>query len=169
MNDNLVLIGMPGVGKSTLGVLLAKQLGLDFVDTDLILQRQLGLRLQQMINLQGLYSFQLAEEQMLLDLNCENTVIATGGSVVYSKAGMEHIKTLGQVIYLQLALPLLEQRISDMKQRGVVIGPGQSFADLYTERTPLYERYADLVIDIDGLGTEDVLMKVEENLTQGEI
>lgn len=166
MNDNLILIGMPGVGKSTLGVLLAKQFGLDFMDTDLLLQRRLGLRLQQMINLQGLHSFRYAEEQMLLDLDCEQTLIATGGSVIYSAPGMQHLKQLGQIIYLQISLPQLQRRISDMGQRGVVIAPGQTFADLYAERTPLYSRYADIHVSIDNLGVEDVLQKIEHVLTQ---
>lgn len=161
MRQNLILIGMPGAGKSTVGVLLAKQLGLDFVDTDLLLQRRLGLRLQQMINLQGLHSFRKAEEEMLLDLDCDQTLIATGGSVIYSQRGMQHLKRLGQVAYLKISLPRLEQRLSDMGQRGVVIAPGQSFADLYAERTPLYEKYADICVDIDALGVEDVLQKIE--------
>lgn len=164
MNDNLILVGMPGAGKSTVGVLLAKEFGLDFIDTDLILQRRLGLRLQQMINLQGLHSFRAAEEEMLLELAPAQTLIATGGSVIYSEAGMRHLKRLGQVIYLQISLPQLSRRISNMGQRGVVIAPGQTFSDLYAERTPLYEKYADLTVRIDDLGVEAVLEKIEKLL-----
>ena len=167
MNDNLILIGMPGAGKSTIGVLLAKLFALDFIDTDLLLQRRVGLRLQQMINLQGLHSFRRAEEEMLLDLDCRQTLISTGGSVIYSERGMQHLKQLGQVIYLHISLPQLQQRMSDMGQRGVVIAPGQTFADLYAERTPLYRKYADLCINTDDLGVEAVLEKIENQLEIG--
>jgi shikimate kinase len=161
MTDNVILIGMPGAGKSTVGVLLAKQLGFDFVDTDLLLQRQERLRLQQLITLKGLDSFRKAEEQMLLSLNCESTVIATGGSVIYSEPGMAHLKNLGQRIYLNISLPQLTDRIADMGDRGILMPVGQSFADLYDERTPLYRGYADVDIQIDGLGVEEVLQKIE--------
>ena len=161
MTDNVILIGMPGAGKSTVGVLLAKQLGFDFVDTDLLLQRQERLRLQQLITLKGLNSFRKAEEQMLLSLNCESTVIATGGSVIYSESGMAHLKNLGQRIYLNISLSQLTDRIADMGERGILMPVGQSFADLYDERSPLYRCYADVDIQIDGLGVEEVLQKIE--------
>ncbi len=164
MKNNLILIGMPGAGKSTIGVLLAKQLGLDFIDTDLLLQRHTGLRLQQIITLQGLHRFRAAEEQMLVSLDCHQTVVATGGSVVYSEPGMRHLKELGQLIYLQISLPLLTRRIADMGQRGMVIEAGQSFADLYTERTPLYRQYADRVVDIDDSGIEEALKKIQRSV-----
>ncbi len=167
MSDNLILIGMPGAGKSTVGVLLAKHRALDFIDTDLLLQRKLGLRLQQMINLRGLHSFRSAEEQVLMELNCTETVIATGGSAIYSQSGMQRLKELGQIIYLKISLPLLTQRISDMGQRGIVFEPGQNFASLYADRTPLYHQYADLEIDIDGLGVEDVLHLIDKYLQKG--
>ena len=167
MSDNLVLIGMPGAGKSTVGVLLAKHLALDFVDTDLLLQRKLGLRLQQMINLRGLHSFRSAEEQVLMALNCTETVIATGGSAIYSENGMQRLKELGQVIYLKISLPLLTRRISDMGQRGIVFEPGQNFESLYADRTPLYHKYADLEIDIDELGVEDVLHLIDKYVQKG--
>lgn len=162
MTDNVILIGMPGAGKSTIGVLLAKQLGLDFVDTDLLLQRQERLRLQQLITLKGLHSFRKAEEQMLLSLNCASTVIATGGSVIYSEPGMAHLKNLGRRIYLDISLPQLTQRIADMGERGILMAVGQSFADLYAERAPLYRCYADTKIQIDDLGVEEVLQKIEK-------
>ena len=164
MADNLILIGMPGVGKSTVGVLLAKQLLLDFIDTDLLIQRREGLRLQQLITLKGLHNFRRAEEEMLLNLEAEHSVISTGGSVIYSTAGMARLKQLGPLIYLHLSLPQLEQRIADMGDRGVVIEPGQSFADLYADRTPRYRRYADFEIDTDDLGIEEVLKKIEKAL-----
>ncbi len=166
MNHNLILIGMPGAGKSTLGVLLAKQLGLDFLDTDLLLQRRTGLRLQHIINLQGLHRFRTAEEQMLLELDCQQTLIATGGSVIYSDSGMNHLKTLGSLVYLQISLPFLAKRIADMGQRGMVIGAGQSFADLYAERTPLYHKYADIIVDIDHCSIEQSIKKLEKSVTE---
>jgi shikimate kinase len=150
VNENLILIGMPAVGKSTLGVLLAKRLALDFIDTDLLLQRRMGLRLHQMINLKGLHSFRAAEEQTLLALDCRSTVIATGGSVIYSSPGMAHLAQLGRLVYLEISLEQLIRRMDDCGQRGVVMAPGQSFADLYAERTPLYSRYADFQVHCDG-------------------
>ena len=166
MTKNLILIGMPGAGKSTIGVLLAKQLGLDFIDTDLLLQRQESLRLQQLITLRGVDSFRKAEEKMLLELNCVNTVVATGGSVVYSKPGMAHLQELGCLIYLHISLPQLTQRIADMGERGILIAAGQSFADLYAERSPLYSQYADIDIEISDLAVEEVLQKVEKCVQQ---
>jgi len=164
MRNNLILIGMPGAGKSTVGVLLAKQLGLDFVDTDLILQRQTGLRLQQLINLQGLHRFRAAEEAMLLSLDYTHTLIATGGSVIYSAPGMARLKELGPLVYLNISLPLLTRRIADMGDRGILMSAQQSFADLFAERTPIYKRYADFDINIDDLGPEAVLQKIENCL-----
>jgi shikimate kinase len=164
MKNNLILIGMPGAGKSTVGVLLAKQLGLDFIDTDLILQRQTGLRLQQLINLQGIHRFRAAEEAMLLSLDYTNTLIATGGSVIYSPLGMAHLKHLGTLIYLNISLSLLSQRLADIGDRGILKPAGQSFADLYAERTPIYARYADLKVNIDELTPAEVLVKVETQL-----
>ncbi len=164
MTENIILIGMPGAGKSTLGVLLAKQLGLDFVDTDLLLQRQEGMRLQELISRKGMDSFRRAEEEVLLALNCQRTLIATGGSVIYSELGMARLKSLGHLVYLNISLPQLTERIANMGERGILIASGQSFSDLHAERTPLYSRYADLDIVIDGLGIEDVLQKIEKSL-----
>ncbi|WP_020677154.1 shikimate kinase [Geopsychrobacter electrodiphilus] len=167
MRNNLILIGMPGAGKSTVGVLLAKQLALDFIDTDLVLQRQTGLRLQQLINLQGLHRFRAAEEAMLISLDYTDTLIATGGSVIYSAPGMARLKELGRLVYLNISLPLLIQRIADTGERGILKPAGQSFADLYAERTPIYADYADVNIDIDGLSPEAVLQKIENCLKTG--
>jgi len=166
MKENVILIGMPGAGKSTIGVLLAKQLGLDFIDTDLLLQRQVTMRLQQLITLKGLDNFRRAEEQMLLSLSIENTVIATGGSVIYSELGMANLQKLGRLIYLHISLTELTQRIADMGDRGILIAAGQSFKDLYAERTPLYTHYADIEVEIDGLSVEDVLRTIEKLCTK---
>ncbi|NCO53150.1 MAG: shikimate kinase [Deltaproteobacteria bacterium] len=164
MKNNLILIGMPAAGKSTLGVLLAKRLALDFIDTDLLLQRRMGLRLHQMINLKGLHSFRAAEEQTLLTLDCQQAVIATGGSVIYSPAGMAHLAQLGRILYLEISLEQLARRLDDCGQRGVVMAPGQSLADLYAERTPLYRRYAEVMISCDGREMTQIIDEIVAQL-----
>lgn len=143
---NIILIGMPASGKSTVGVVLAKLLGYDFVDTDLLIQRQTGLRLSEIIQTQGLDAFLAAEEAACLSLRVDHSVIATGGSVIYSDAAMRHLKGLGTVVYLSVDFKTLQTRLHDVRGRGVVLRPGQSLADLYAERVPLYRRYADVTI-----------------------
>ena len=162
--NNIILIGMPGAGKSTVGVILAKRIGFHFIDTDLLIQTQEKCRLQQIIDTQGLGNFRLIEEQVLLDLQMEHTVIATGGSVVYSEKGLKTLGDSGQQIYLQIALPTLQQRIADMGQRGLVMDKGQTFSQLYQERTPLYEKFADLTILCNELSAEQVAAKIETEI-----
>ncbi len=162
--NNLILIGMPGAGKSTVGVILAKRLGFGFIDTDLIIQTQEKRRLQLIIDQQGLSEFRAIEEQMLLGLFAERCVIATGGSVVYSQKGMKSLRRAGRTVYLQVPRSVLEQRIADMGQRGLVMAPGQSFAQLFAERSPLYQRYADLTIDCGDLPVEQVAEDIEAEL-----
>lgn len=142
---------MPGAGKSTIGVLLAKALSRDFVDTDLLIQAAEERGLQEMIDSDGLDDFLAIEERHILALNAHGAVIATGGSVVYSEEAMRHLKLNGTVVYLQLPLSDLEARITDMDSRGVVIAPWQSLTDLYHERLPLYEHFADITIGCAGL------------------
>ena len=142
---------MPGAGKSTIGVLLAKALSRDFVDTDLLIQAAEERGLQEMIDSDGLDDFLAIEERHILALNAHGAVIATGGSVVYSEEAMRHLKLNGTVVYLQMPLSDLEARITDMDSRGVVIAPWQSLTDLYHERLPLYEHFADITIDCAGL------------------
>lgn len=162
--SNLILIGMPGAGKSTVGVILAKRIGYHFIDTDLVIQAQQQCRLQTIIDQQGLETFRKIEEQVLLGLHTKRCVIATGGSVVYSRQGIEAIGRTGQIIYLQVPLNELQQRIADMGQRGLVMTKGQSFADLFRERTPLYEQCADTTIDCSGLNAEQVAAQIETRL-----
>jgi len=162
--SNLILIGMPGAGKSSVGVLLAKRLGFHFLDTDLIIQAQEKIRLQQIIDLQGVDAFRKIEEQTLLGLYTERCVIATGGSVIYSQEGIEALGRTGYQIYLQVPLPVLHQRIADMGQRGLVMAKGQNFAELYAERTPLYDKFADLKIACGDLNAEQVAAKIEEKV-----
>ena len=167
--SNLILIGMPGTGKSTVGVILAKRLGFNFVDTDLLIQAKQNNRLQQIIDSQGLEKFRQIEERVLVDLCASRTIIATGGSVVYSATGMATLQQTGQLIYLQTDLNRLLRRVADMGQRGLVMAAGQSFEQLYHERTPLYERYADLTIRCSGLTAEGVAAQIEAEVTAAAI
>lgn len=164
--NNLILIGMPGAGKSTVGVILAKRIGFNFVDTDLIIQAQMKCRLQEIINTQGLRKFQSIEEQVLMNLNVDNSIIATGGSAVYSKKGMEKLGETGRIIYIQVSLESLKKRINDMGQRGLVMAKGQTFEQLYLERIHLYESFADRTISCENLTAEQVAAKIEKELEE---
>lgn len=161
MEENIILIGMPGAGKSTVGVILAKRIGYDFIDTDLVIQARERCRLQQTIDRYGLEYFRHAEEQALLALNVERCIIATGGSVVYCPKGLKTLGKSGYQVYLEVSLNQLEKRIADMGQRGLVINKDQTFADLYLERTPLYEDACDLKVNCDNLNAEQVAATVE--------
>lgn len=164
LKQNVVLIGMPGAGKSTVGVVLAKRLGLSFVDTDLLIQAQTGRHLQAIIDTDGLSRFRAIEEEVLLSADVSGTVIATGGSVVYSEAGMAALSARGVVVFLEVPPLELERRIKDMDNRGVVIDPGQTFADLYANRLPLYRRYADITVQCDGLSVEDIAGRIQRQI-----
>ena len=164
--SNLVLIGMPGVGKSTIGVVLAKHLGLNFIDTDLLIQSRASGRLQQIIDERGLADFLNLEEQVILDLKDRQSVIATGGSVIYSPLAMDSLRNNGHLIYLKISLPQLQQRLDDMGQRGVVIEQNQSFEDLYNSRTRLYEQYAELTVNCDNQTPNKVVQRVEVAIAQ---
>jgi shikimate kinase len=156
---NIVLIGMPSAGKSTLGVLLAKSLCMPFTDTDLIIQEKENMLLQDIINNFGIDHFLEVEEKVILDCNFTNHIVATGGSVVYSELAMEHLKKNGIVIYLKLDYKEIEQRLNNIKTRGVAITAGQTLKDLYDIRTPLYEKYADITVDCSN---KDMEASVEE-------
>ena len=163
---NLILIGMPGAGKSTVGVILAKRIGYHFIDTDLIIQAQQKSRLQEIIDRRGLEEFRRIEDQTLLELQTQHTVIATGGSVVYCKNGLHKLAENGYRIYLQVDLDSLQKRIADMGQRGLVMEQGQSFAQLYQERTPLYVQEADLTINCQKLNAEQIAIQIEKELSR---
>ncbi len=162
--SNVVLIGMPGVGKSTVGVLLAKALSKAFLDTDLLIQSNEGRRLQDIIDADGLAAFRAIEERRIAELNAANTVIATGGSVPYSERAMASLKADGIVVFLDLPLDELERRITNMDSRGIVIAPGQTFAGLYEERMPVYRRHAGIRIDCAGMGHEGAVRAVLDAL-----
>lgn len=150
------LIGMPGAGKSTVGVILAKLTGLAFTDTDLSIQLRENATLQEIVDAHGNGVFRRIEEEVLLDVDLERTVISTGGSVVYSNAVMRRLRNAGPVIYLFADLATLEARVAAAPLRGISSEGGQSFAELYTERTPLYEHYADITVDATGGNADQV-------------
>ena len=150
MKNNVVLIGMPGVGKSTSGVILAKVLNFDFLDSDLVIQKKTGQRLKDIISGEGIDGFNAVENQINREIQCENTVIATGGSVVYGKEAMEHFQKIGTIVYLKISYDSLDERLGDLDERGVVHKKGQTLQDIYEERTALYEKYADVTVELDG-------------------
>lgn len=152
---NVILIGMPGCGKSTVGVLLAKSLLSNFVDTDLVIQNTYKKSLCEIIETEGLSSFKEIENRVLADLSVDNCVIATGGSAVYGKEAMAHLSAIGTVVYLRTSLEVIKSRLGDIKTRGVAIADGYTLDDLYHERTPLYEGYAQVIVDGDGRTVEE--------------
>ncbi|MFA6185842.1 MAG: shikimate kinase [Phycisphaerae bacterium] len=187
-NKNIVLIGMPAVGKSTIGVVLAKRLGRYFLDTDVFIQAILGRTLQEIIDSDGLERFCKIEAEHICCIDKTTCVIATGGSAVYSESAMKHLKKIGIIIYLKLPLEMIKQRLTDlnpvrdkvsempdgcqkqsisngMNVRGVVISKGQTLDDLYIRRTPLYEKWADITIDCQNLTHEQVVEKITALIT----
>lgn len=145
-NTSLILVGMPGAGKSTIGLLLAKELAKDFVDTDLLIQLRENKTLQNIIEEQDYLALRRIEEEVLLGMSYSNHVIATGGSIIYSAAGMDYLKTFGRIIFLDVPMDELRRRIHNYESRGIARQPGQSFADLFAERRKLYQKYADITI-----------------------
>lgn len=164
MRSNVVLIGMPGSGKSTVGVLLAKRLALAFVDTDVLIQAAERRSLQEIVDAEGHLALRRIEERVLLGLDCRNHVIATGGSAVYSPSAMEHLRTGGIVVFLDIDLPTLEARVADFGTRGLARRPDQTLVDLFAERRPLYLEYADERIDCSGLTHEMVCARIIDRL-----
>lgn len=165
--DNIILIGMPGAGKSTLGVVLAKILNYNFVDADLLIQQSCDNTLQKLLDGCGPDGFIEVENQVLSDISMKRTVLATGGSAVYSEDAMKHLSTIGRVVYLQISFDELRKRLTDFENRGVVLrgGIAMSLRDLYEERLPLYEKYADLTVNIDDLSITAAARKVANALT----
>lgn len=163
MAGNVILIGMPGAGKSTVGVLLAKRLGYDFVDTDVLIQLRQGELLQDTLDAHGYLALRAIEEQVLLGLDVSDTVIATGGSAVYSERAMTHLARSGTVVYLAAELDELTRRIHDYETRGIARRPGQDLGALFAERTRLYRRYAQLTVDA-ALPPEQVVAAIENAL-----
>lgn len=158
--ENIVLIGMPGAGKSTVGVVLAKRLGCRFVDSDLIIQERFGKLLHELIEEHGVEGFWKIENDVNASLQLSGSVIATGGSVIYGSEAMEHLRLIGRVVYLKLPYEEVEERLGDLNARGVTLKPGQTLRDLYEERTPLYEKYAHATIECSGHPLREIVAEI---------
>lgn len=161
---NIILIGMPGAGKSTVGVILAKTLGMNFIDTDIVIQENSGRLLQEIIDEDGPDVFMKIEEKAVLGLDCHNAVIATGGSVVFGGQAMECLKSDGIILYLNISFEKMVQRLNNIRTRGIVLIMGQSLQDMYDQRIPLYEKYADIRIDCSDDDFESIVEKVVDEL-----
>ena len=164
--DNVVLIGMPGAGKSTVGVVLAKKLGYRFIDSDLVIQDQYGKLLHELITEHGVEGFWQIENDVNAGLNVHRSIIATGGSVIYGKEAMEHLREIGTVVYLKLTYEEIEHRLGDLNARGVTLKEGQNLADLYAERIPLYEKYAHVTLECDNKLLRDIVHEIAKQLEE---
>ena len=162
--SNIILIGMPGVGKSTVGVVLAKAMGFGFIDTDLLIQTKEGRQLYRIIEQRGSKGFLALENEVVSSLWAERCVIATGGSVIYGADAMKHLKTMGKIVYLQLDAAHLIRRVKNLPTRGIVMKQGESLEDLYQERAPLYEKYADVVFPVGERTIEETVLELQHML-----
>lgn len=162
--ENIILIGMPASGKSTAGVILAKMLGMDFVDTNLVIQQREKALLRDIIEEYGVEGFMEKEEKAVISVSPVNTVIATGGSVVYSEKAMRHLSSIGTVVYLKVAEDELLKRLHDIRERGVVLKDGETFKEMFDSRSILYERYADITIEEGSAGIEATLSEMLKEL-----
>ncbi len=163
---NVILIGMPGCGKSTVGVVLAKAMGYRFLDSDLVIQEKDGRLLSEIIDEEGLDGFNRIENEINSDIQAKKTVIATGGSVIYGREAMEHLRSIGTVVYIRLPYESIEQRLGNLHNRGVSIKEGQTLKELYEERVPLYEKYADIIVDEDGRNISETALYIKEKAEQ---
>ena len=159
---NIVLIGMPGSGKSTVGVVLAKMMGFHFLDCDLVIQEKEGRLLSEIIEKEVCDGFLAVEDRINAGIICDRTVIATGGSAVYGENAMAHLKEIGTVVYLKISYEELKNRLGDLKDRGVAMKEGQTLKDLYEERIALYEKYADVIIDQNGKRIEATAREIRD-------
>ncbi len=159
---NIILVGMPGCGKSTVGVVLAKAMGYRFVDSDLLIQETDGRLLCEIIEQEGVDGFNAIEDRINSRIIADRTVIATGGSVVYGKNAMEHFKQIGVIVYIRLPYNEIKRRLGDLTKRGVSMKKGQTLRELYNERVPLYEKYADIIVDEKGHGISDTALEIKE-------
>ncbi len=165
--ENIVLIGMPAVGKSTIGVILAKVLGYDYLDSDLLIQKEENRLLKEIIADEGIEGFLDIENRINASIHTEKMVISTGGSAVYGTEAMEHLRSIGTVVYLEVDFPVLSRRLVDIHNRGVVIRKEQDIKDLYHERVPLYKKYADITVNVSHAGiseTVDMVMRAFKRL-----
>lgn len=159
---NIILIGMPGSGKSTVGSLLAKLIGYRFLDTDFVIQNMEGKVLQDIIDEEGIQAFKSSEEKALCSVLCDETVIATGGSAVYCERGMSHLKSIGKVIYLKIGMNELEKRLTNIATRGIAGAKNKTIAQIFEERRPLYEKYADCTVECDGSEPVENALKIAD-------
>ena len=166
MKKNIVLIGMPASGKSTAGVILAKEMNYNFYDTDLLLQAETDMTLAEIIRERGLDGFLKLEDRLLSEINVTGCVIATGGSAVYGDNAMANLKKIGKVVYIKLRFEVIESRLKNIETRGVAMREGTTLRELYDERIGLYEKYADTVIEADGLNTEQTVQRIKESLAK---
>lgn len=164
---NIVLIGMPGAGKSTVGVVLAKRMRYRFIDSDLVIQEKTGRMLHQIMEENGIDGFIKVENEMNASINAEETVIATGGSVIYGKEAMAHFKENGIIVYLKLPYKEIEGRLGDLNERGVVLKKGQTLNELFEERVPYYEKYADITIECENKMIKDIVAQIEAAVGNG--
>lgn len=160
--SNVVLIGMPGCGKSTVGVVLAKNMGFRFLDSDICIQEQEDCLLHEIIAREGMDGFLAIESRVNAALNVENHVIATGGSAIYGQEAMEHLRKIGTIVYLKLPYEEIKERLGDLVKRGVTFREGQTLLDLYEERVPLYEKYADIIIDCNKKVIRDIVYEIAD-------
>ncbi len=166
MKDNIIFIGMPAVGKSTVGVITAKRLGYRFIDTDILIQEEEGKLLKDIIREKGIEGFLEVEDRVNARVYTKRTVISPGGSVIYCKNAMKHYKEIGKVVYLKASYETISRRLNNVRNRGVILKNGQTLQELYDERTALFEKYADVTICEDGLRLEDTIQKVLDELAE---
>ena len=163
---NIIFIGMPAAGKSTVGVVLAKRLGFQFIDADIVIQEEEGKLLKEIIEEKGADGFLEVEDRINCSIEADNTVISPGGSIVYCENAMQHYKEIGKVVYLKISYDIINKRLKNAKNRGVVLREGQTFRNLYDERVRLFEKYADVTVCEDGLSLEETIDKVMEILPE---
>ena len=158
--SNIILIGMPGAGKSTVGVVLAKRRGCRFLDSDLLIQEKYDALLHELIAEHGVEGFWKIEEEVNASILARRTVIATGGSVIYGPAAMAHFREIGRIVYLKLSCDTIRDRLGDLNERGVTMRDGQTLEDLYRERVPLYEKYADIILDCEKRSIREIVSEL---------
>lgn len=164
--ENIIFVGMPAAGKSTVGIVAAKRLGYDFIDTDLLIQKREGMLLKEIIREKGNEGFLAIENQINKELEASRAVISPGGSVIYCEEAMEHFKKIGVIVYLRASFETIRRRIPNLKKRGVIVPEGQTFRELYEERVKLFEKYADIIVDEDVMYLENTIERVLQALME---